>query len=47
MLDGTNNRIEVMIDPSKAEELGGAGGGSGLEGLLNGFFNRGGEKKDN
>ena len=47
MLDGTNNRIEVMIDPSKAEELGGAGGGVGLEGLLNGFFNRGGEKKDN
>ena len=47
MLDGTNNRIEVMIDPSKAEELGGAGGGVGLEGLLNGFFNRGGGKKDN
>jgi len=47
MLDGTNNRIEVMIDPSKAEELGGAGGGGGLEGLLNGLFNRGGEKKDN
>jgi hypothetical protein len=47
MLDGTNNRIEVMIDPSKAEELGGAGGGGGLEGLLNGFFNRGGGKKDN
>lgn len=47
MLDGTNNRIEVMIDPSKAEELGGAGGGGGLEGLLNGLFNRGNEKKDN
>jgi hypothetical protein len=47
MLDGTNNRIEVMIDPSKAEELGGAGGGGGLEGLLNGFFNRGGGGEDN
>ena len=47
MLDGTNNRIEVMIDPSKAEELGGAGGGEGIGGLLNGLFNRGGEKKDN
>ena len=47
MLDGTNNRIEVMIDPSKADELGGAGGGGGLEGLFNGLFNRGGEKKDN
>jgi len=47
MLDGTNNRIEVMIDPSKAEELGGAGGGEGIGGLLNGLFNRGEEKKDN
>ena len=47
MLDGTNNRIEVMIDPSKAEELGGPGGGGGLEGLLNGFFNRGGGGEDN
>ena len=36
-LDGTHNRIEVMIDPSKAEELGTSNGGNFLEQ----FFNRG------
>ena len=45
-LDGVYTQIEVMIDPSKAEELGGAGGGEGIGGLLNGLFNRGNEKKD-
>jgi hypothetical protein len=40
-LDGTHNRIEVMIDPSKAEELGTGGGRN----ILEQFFNRGRQEK--
>ena len=39
MLDRTNNRIEVMIDPSKADELGG-NRGEGLQNLFQ-LFNQG------
>ena len=41
MLDGTNNRIEVMIDPSKADELGTGNGRN----ILEQFFNRGSQEK--
>ena len=40
-LDGTYDRIEVMIDPDKAEELGTGNGGNFLEQ----FFNRGSREK--
>ncbi|SVB33468.1 uncharacterized protein METZ01_LOCUS186322, partial [marine metagenome] len=41
-LDGTHNRIEVMIDPSKAEELGTGNNGANI---LQQFFNRGRQEK--
>ena len=41
-LDGTHNRIEVMIDPSKAEELDTGNNGSNF---IQQFFNRGRQKK--
>ena len=43
-LDGTHNRIEVMIDPSKAEELGTGNNGANF---LQQFFNRGRQEKKN
>jgi len=41
-LDGTHNRIEVMIDPSKADELGTGNGRN----ILEQFFNRGRQEKN-
>ena len=40
-LDGTHERIEVMIDPDKADELGIGNGGNFLEQ----FFNQGSREK--